>query len=491
MRMSMWMLAERLKRYDPVMRIESGEPILRGVRILHSDTTIEQHNVYIIPARDVITNGGDQVICVQGHDMIILNTTDVGDAFNAVLDAFDIYNNWYDSLVQKTEEGCSLQDLLDESHRVFDNPLIVYNAEHIALAHSKEYDVNSLGNGLLGKEWNTILNSGSNSLQMLSQLREHMYRTKNSHQVLRLNFPFVGKYSWQRMLYQDGIMIGRIIMLEVNTGYNEHYLSQMLNVFGDILERWNRKNDDRHALSSDTKLFEMLTDGASVNKKELDHQQLLAGWTDDDDKILFGIDIPGEYSNITWPLFTKLQRAFPECYIWLKNRRIYILADLNIVPLESLEEKIKSLQRQSPFHCASSFTFQQLDKINIYAKQLDAAMQFTIPGKTEIVHCRDCALDYLRSCIHSQIDSSVVHDGLRVLLEYDKKNGTAFYHTLFVFLRNRCSLVDTARALNLHRNSLVYRIRKIVSLTGIHLDDADEREYLYISFLVSGDAPPV
>jgi len=53
-----------------------------------------------------------------------------------------------------------------------------------------------------------------------------------------------------------------------------------------------------------------------------------------------------------------------------------------------------------------------------------------------------------------------VHPGLYKLIEYDKNNGTDYVRTLAVYLRNYKNLSQTADDLFLHRNTVLYRLKK-------------------------------
>jgi hypothetical protein len=50
----MWILAEWLKKYNPVIMIQEGEPVLRGVRLFSVDLMFEKQNVYLGPAKDFV-----------------------------------------------------------------------------------------------------------------------------------------------------------------------------------------------------------------------------------------------------------------------------------------------------------------------------------------------------------------------------------------------------------------------------------------------------
>lgn len=63
---------------------------------------------------------------------------------------------------------------------------------------------------------------------------------------------------------------------------------------------------------------------------------------------------------------------------------------------------------------------------------------------------------------------------LAPLLKYSVERKINLIHTFQVYSRHNCNVSKTARALNLHRQSLLYRLRKIESLTGLKLDNADD-----------------
>lgn len=60
------------------------------------------------------------------------------------------------------------------------------------------------------------------------------------------------------------------------------------------------------------------------------------------------------------------------------------------------------------------------------------------------------------------------------LRKYSKERGIDLVHTFVVYNQHKGNVSQTARALNLHRQSLLYRLKKIENLTGCSLDDSDE-----------------
>ena len=57
--------------------------------------------------------------------------------------------------------------------------------------------------------------------------------------------------------------------------------------------------------------------------------------------------------------------------------------------------------------------------------------------------------------------------------KYDTAHDAHLYETLCMWLTCRCNQAQTAKALFLHRNTLLGRLEKLEKLLGVSLDDAD------------------
>ncbi|MFR1265779.1 MAG: PucR family transcriptional regulator, partial [Christensenellales bacterium] len=73
---------------------------------------------------------------------------------------------------------------------------------------------------------------------------------------------------------------------------------------------------------------------------------------------------------------------------------------------------------------------------------------------------------------------------LSTLEDYDAQHGSELIHTLQVLIENRGIQTKTANDLFLHRNTLLYRMRKIESLTGLDLSDSGDLHKAYMALYV-------
>jgi DNA-binding PucR family transcriptional regulator len=76
------------------------------------------------------------------------------------------------------------------------------------------------------------------------------------------------------------------------------------------------------------------------------------------------------------------------------------------------------------------------------------------------------------------------HPSLISLVEYDTKYKTNFVQTLYAYLENDKSQTATAKVLNIHRNTISYRMRKIAEIMKVDFNDTMLALRLYLSFKI-------
>ena len=168
----------------------------------------------------------------------------------------------------------------------------------------------------------------------------------------------------------------------------------------------------------------------------------------------------------------------PNVSIVFGNRIVAIAA------YRSIRHLIEELVRRndlSSFKAAYSQPFRSSESI---PNQYELALA-TIESNTEsgIFDAKKLAFPFLQQTIKQNVNlNGLFHPALDTIAEYDRENQTDLLTTLRVYLENDCNAQKCGRLLFLHRNSLVYRIRRIQEITGCDLSDVTERSYLRLSF---------
>lgn len=70
---------------------------------------------------------------------------------------------------------------------------------------------------------------------------------------------------------------------------------------------------------------------------------------------------------------------------------------------------------------------------------------------------------------------------LAALADYDHKQHAELLRTLEAFFANNGNLARTAESLHVHRNTLLYRIERIEAISGLNLEDAEDRLALWLA----------
>lgn len=79
---------------------------------------------------------------------------------------------------------------------------------------------------------------------------------------------------------------------------------------------------------------------------------------------------------------------------------------------------------------------------------------------------------------------NIYHSVLGELLEYDKKNECEFVKTLEAFLNCNCNIGLTSETLNVHRNTIKYRIKRIEEILNVDFADNNQCFNLRLAFKI-------
>ncbi len=86
---------------------------------------------------------------------------------------------------------------------------------------------------------------------------------------------------------------------------------------------------------------------------------------------------------------------------------------------------------------------------------------------------------------HNLQDLERFHDAtLGTLLEHDERRQGEYIRTLNGFFQTNGNLARAAKELDVHRNTLVYRLERINNLTNLNLDDAENRLILHLALKI-------
>lgn len=181
------------------------------------------------------------------------------------------------------------------------------------------------------------------------------------------------------------------------------------------------------------------------------------------------------------------------CSMVVEDSIIMLLSNVSCKkadPSPCMEEMrfVEPVLREHNLQCGTSDWFEDLLDIRPYLYQ---ARQALVIGKSRpepftVAVYPLLVLDDIFSKVRKSMDpQNYVHPALSILSAQDQAYGTEYLETLRAYMRSMCNSNRTSSQLSIHRNTLLYRLNRIVELTGVDFEDGDTCTHLLISFYLS------
>lgn len=479
MQLSMWMIADGLKEDKCQISICRGLEGIRGARFLAQEEFLQPDIVYIGPTNeyigDRITSG---VICTNQDDCIFVNGQNEQSVFNKLLNLFDLYRSWEETIHTSLQQDSKLQDFLNLSARVIcSKAWIVERGGKVCGSINSSCDEIDLF--YAGEYGNYVRTEIMGQIEM----RSNRHSQRNPFMVPELNLCCCD-------LYDSAYYVGTLLM-ETGT-HLDPCLLQLAKLLTEYTETWMRRHAERTVLSPDGNMLVQVLRPTPEPACLQDLEQYLQtlGWNRSDEKVLYLIRTVSNRANSSAIEF--LRRRFPEAIVSVFGDHVVLLADLNTSGSEKLSDAFTELQYQSPCAIGASYPLVSMDELyQAYRQALLVLSSGLENGR--IQSCTNFMPEYICQLVQSQTKTDLSHPSLKMLQAYDAEHGTQLLETLELYLLCEQNQKNTAALMALHRNSLVYRLSKIQSLCQLNLEDPATRIQIILSFLLrsGGHLPDV
>ena len=223
-------------------------------------------------------------------------------------------------------------------------------------------------------------------------------------------------------------------------------------------------------------------------KTEVDREVMAHyGWKEDSRYIVMVLSFDASYPLEEGMRFLLMQMGelFPKSCVISEDRTLICVRNLDQERKENLtRERLSIFLRENVAKAGVSDTFVGYRHLVLYRKQALEALRLGSKKDPHFWHYEfhDYIMEYLlENMLREYPEKSIVHPGLYILEKYDAEKEANLYQTLKVYLESGCNATRAAENLFIHRSSLMKRLDKIRSLTGINTGKAKDRLYVEIS----------
>ena len=393
--------------------------------------------------------------------ILVPDEADFFQAFNACQRLFDQMDEWERALLAAQGAEQPIQVMADASRAVFGNQLVVIDESFRFLARTDPADERT--------------SMTLDTIQRYGDARELAVITEEPF-VLRHE----GGESLSANMVDAGCFLGCVFVLYGETGAPTG-AAALLGYFAQAVKGALLKGARPFETDADLRRWALhgLVDERPLDQRERD--LLEAGCDEAHVCVCLGLSrfrgrLPVSY------LVARVERALPRCSAFEADDGVLVAfstaGSADELGPDTVAELLLPVLASAKMSCGVSEVFSDPFAARMYFLQARDALNIghaLDPGS--VIHrFGDIALaDVLRRAFSELPVEAFMGAGLRRLADHDASSRTSYLATLAVYLDCNMSPTAAARALGVHRSTLVERLERIFSLLGSDLADPDER----------------
>ena len=387
-------------------------------------------------------------------------------------------------LMVLTMKGADLKTILKSAEKKLQNPIIVIDAGF------KILDVSS-DQGIDDPIWKRNIERGYCSYEFIKEVHnlEKICPFPDNSDV----FEVVCKFSLYRKLcskmFWKNQLVGYVIMLE-KAEIKEHLYKEYLPFVGssacEVLLR-TEAHKGIFGSQKETLIYELIH-GAEA---DLIHIRLKMNQMKFPDIMGCLVVKPNEYlNNIQATTFLKEQIEYilPGAFCLMDEENLVFICKMQQDGKLKLEEekKLLALFQQGVVHMGISSPCTDIMALKDAYRQSKQLYNISTRMRIEkeLMYFSSYNFYVMLSRLNEKELMQYAHPALKRLRDYDQAHNGELYRTLQTFIDCQSHMAKTSESLSIHRNSLSYRISKILDLTGIDLESRDEIFRLSYGFKV-------
>lgn len=471
------MFAKKLGERVRLMEISGGERIITGIRCIDSglDRTVFD-TLYLVEDAD----NERMFHLINRNDRITIMGENISEALNAVLSVQDFYQAWEYSLQQVVDSGGSLQDLMDVLMLAIDNPAFISSTFGRILAISLEYETVPVDKAWDSLYYQRIIPPAKMNLPMYlhdgTPSGDFTDRPEIYCEQQDGYSPYIGAY-----VFEDGEPLVGICVIQYKNELTE-LDKQLVAVAADSIKKMIPGSIDT-GLESRPAVLRGILEGSSQLDEDAMTKLFSAFPQDERLQLLVFRNRFREDVVQKRMLINSIRRICPNSLSApLRESVVSILSCSDAKELlkdksGTIIDNFSGIGVSLPFIKPSSL----VTRYNQARFALECAGD--TPG---IFYCKDYSYSrILKELRDFEESEELSHPALEVLRDYDARNKGALYETLKRYLICERNLSKCASMLFIHKNTLLYRLKRIEDLIGTVMDSDEERLYLFLSFLIA------
>lgn len=389
-----------------------------------------------------------------------------------------------DTLLEILYFEYGIQSIIDHAYYTFGNPIFVFDAGFNLIAANWE----AAKKANVGLELIEKRGFSNEEFKMVNN-RNHIHeRVRKSEVPIMAHNPELG-YDQLLCAIDTQKDLGHIVVSAVNRPLNP-IDSQLLQILKKCIDQQLKKDEfirNTKGFNYEYFLKDLLDGKIATGKPFLDRLDYV-GSEFSGNMYCLVIETARSSSTLnTYHIRNLFESLFPNSKTLMYSGEIIGILSMyknQFLSNKYLDNAIK-ICKENDLYAGLSNCFQNIIEIPEYYKQALRAIELGIctVDNPNLFLYEDYYLEHMKNIfVQKESSKTFCHPKMKLLLDYDKKHDSELAYTLYMYLIHERNIAAASTAMHMHRNSLVYRIKKINLLIGDNYESYRERQYLILSY---------
>jgi len=478
------LIVDTLKAYCPEQRFSAGD-VQFGRVSLFLEEGWRDDTLYVgLGSALRNTRGADSsgFVCIgeppmtKGNVVVLPDSCDPHNVFNCLQNVFLKFSE-YELEVMKAAIVGSYHDLIDVCYRFTSNPVLLYDSGYRVLALTPDAEIPG------DPEWEYIRTKGTASLEMMKILREEGAVSLEPKGLPRIFFPTHFHHaSIPCDFYLSSRYGGRVVAIDAFKPFSPAD-ELAVRILTEAIELKMSRDEAFQDIRGEGPVYTMLhylVTGVRLERSMIaDRLQYIPSWTKGFFRVLF---VPlGSVNKQSFDYYARaMERKVDSRSVLIESALVAIMHYRKSEDFRTVRDVTDAFLSDNDLKGGLSNELENLADLHDSYMQAVAALELA-EGDRPLHLYTDYALKHILSFCSPEYIRLLAHPSLLRLKDLDEKNNTQLSETMQAFLENERSLVRTARVLHIHRNTLLYRINKIVAILDVDLENPNTRLHFLLS----------
>ena len=392
----------------------------------------------------------------------------------------DRLRDWENRLLDLRGRGRAMREFLQVGYEIIQNPMILYDSSYLITATTQKFHTPPEV-----PAWKSLIAAGYWIPEFRSVVRAENWHSQSNRTTYyeTNNFERNGAIT---AFSNHACYLGTLFVMEYFHTISKGDL-RLIQIFSDYLlqELLDTEQTGTQSSAMDTFVHTLLfSDSNSYPAEFINYHLAGLGWKERDSfyVILFSDMFRGKQPRQYAP--EHIHKWFPDSYCLEIKDRMMAIVRADPDELESITGTLAELVRDSVMKCGISAPASTFPGIRYAYRQAEAALSIgeMLDPTFWSYKYEDYSVEHIISfALKSVRLETICHPAVLSLDREDRDTGSQYIATLDAYLSSDGNLKKLADAMHMHRNTLQYRLNRISQLTGIHFDDGNENQRLYLS----------